>query len=565
MQPKKYDSFSPKRATNIDGFFAKPASSRPRRPVFRASSAQSQPKPAKLADMPKRAQPQSVLTTASQAQKRPIIATDGSTEQGGLAPKGRRRAGMPVQLSSDSDGAKRQKRRGSGEQKEPKEKRSKKRTVKRTFAFFGALVLLTGLWFGFKFYRDIAHVTGNNNPLSLLKVFKPVALKNDNGRVNVLVAANSADDVGHNGANLTDSIMVLSVDTKKNTALMLSIPRDLWVNIPGVGHAKINAAYPNGGMDTLQSVVQDNLGLTIHYQALVNYGAFRDLVNAVGGISIKIESDDPRGIYDSSLDWTSRTCCSLAKYPNGPVALDGKQALNLARARGEGYNSYGYAQADFTRTMYQRKMLLAIKDKGTKTSVIANPFKVASMVDAIGNNVKTNLQVNEIQTLYTYMKKIDDNKIDSYNVNTLKGENTTMLANYTAPDGQSALTPAAGVDDFTAVQAQIQKILTADPIEKEMAVVVVLNGTDTAGLASREQTKLGAKGIEASAGDAPANQSATTVIDNSQGKMPNTLAYIKNTYKANIVTNTSLTAGYPSADFIIILGQSAVPKATTNQ
>lgn len=565
MQPKKYDSFSPKRATNIDGFFAKPASSRPRQPVFRAPSVKSQPKPATLADMPKRAQPQSVLTSASQAQKRPVITTDGSGKAGGIVPQGRRRAGMPVQLSADGDARKRRKGHKGGDVKEPKEKRSKKRIVKRAFAFLGVVVLLGGLWFGFKFYRDIAHVTGNNNPLSLLKVFKPVTLKNDNGRVNVLVAANSADDVGHNGANLTDSIMVLSVDTKKNTALMLSIPRDLWVNIPGVGHSKINAAYPNGGMDTLQSVIQDNLGLTIHYQALVNYGAFRDLVDAVGGINITIQSDDPRGIYDSSLDWTSRTCCALAKYPNGPVALNGKQALNLARARGEGDNSYGYLQADFARTMYQRKMLLAIKDKGTKASVIANPFKVASLVDAIGNNVKTNLQVNEIQTLYTYMKKIDDSKIDSYNINTLKGENTTMLANYTAPDGQSALTPAAGLDDFTAIQNQIQKILTAGPIEKEAAVVVVLNGTDTTGLASREQVKLSAKGIEVSAGDAPANQPTTTVIDNSQGKMPNTLAYIKSTYKAGVATNASLTAGYPSADFIIILGQSAVPKTTTAQ
>src|SRR5580765_6800936 len=117
--------------------------------------------------------------------------------------------------------------------------------------------------------------------------------------------------------------MVLSVDTKKNTALMLSVPRDLWVNIPGVGHSKINAAYPNGGMNKLQSVVEDNLGLTIDYQVLVNYGAFRDLVNAVGGINITIASDDPRGIYDPSLDYTSRHCCALAKYPNGQVTLNG--------------------------------------------------------------------------------------------------------------------------------------------------------------------------------------------------------------------------------------------------
>jgi LCP family protein required for cell wall assembly len=391
-----------------------------------------------------------------------------------------------------------------------------------------------------------------------------VPLKNQDGRVNILVAANSADDAGHNGANLTDSIMVLSVNTKNNTALMLSIPRDLWVNIPGVGHSKINAAYPNGGMNKLQSVVEDDLGLTIDYQALVNYGAFRDLVNAVGGITINIKSSDPRGIYDPSLDYKTRTCCALAKYPNGPVTLNGTQALNLARARGDAYGSYGFPNSDFDRTEHQRQMLLAIKDKASSPSVVANPLKLTKLIDAVGNNVKTNLQVDEIETLYADSKKIDDSKIDSYNINTLNGKNTTMLANYTTPDGQSALIPSAGVDDFSDIQAKIKKILTADPVTKEGATTVVLNGTASNGLAMKQENKLIAKGMTVSVGDSPAVQATTTIVDNSNGEMPNTLAYLKQQYKATVVTNAHLTATYPSADFILILGQSAVPAPSTS-
>jgi LCP family protein required for cell wall assembly len=544
MQPKKYDSFSPKRATNIDGFFVKPVDNRPRQPVFRASSAKLQHQPAKLADMPRRPVPQATLDTSSVAAEQPRLAR--STE--GMRHKDKNRV--------TTEGTEHQKIR---------KPRSWRRIVRRSAAILGIVVLATGLWFGFKFYKDIARITGNKNPLSLLNAFHPVALKNQNGRVNILVAANSADDAGHNGANLTDSIMVLSIDTNKNTALILSIPRDLWVNIPGVGHSKINAAYPSGGMNKLQSVVQGNLGLTIDYQALVNYGAFRDLVNSVGGINITVASDDTRGIYDPSLDYTTRTCCALAKYPNGPVQLNGKQALNLARARGDAYGSYGYAQSDFTRTLYQRKMLVAIKDKASSSSVISNPLKVASLVDAVGNNIKTNLQLNEIETLYTYMKKIDDNKIDSYNINTLMGKNTTMLTNYTSPDGESALIPAAGVDDYTAIQAQINKILTSDPVTKEAATVVVLNGTTTSGLAMGQENKLIGKGMTVSAGDSPAVRATTTIIDNSNGTMPNTLAYLKNQYKATVTTNVTLTTRYPGADFILILGQTAVPTTSSTK
>lgn len=425
------------------------------------------------------------------------------------------------------------------------------------------VVLLVGVWFGFRFYKDIAKITGNKNPLSLLSVFKPVALKNQDGRVNILLAANSADDPGHNGANLTDSIMVLSVNTKNNTALMLSVPRDLWVNIPGVGYSKINAAYPNGGMDKLQTVVQNNLALTIDYQVLVSYDAFQDLVNAVGGITITIKSTDPRGIYDPSLDYTSRTCCALAKYANGPVTLNGKQALNLARARGDGYGSYGFPGSDDDRTLHQRQMLMAIKDKASQKSVIANPFKVANLFDAVGKNVTTNLQVDEIETLYTYMKKIDDTKIDSYNINSLKGAGTTMLANANE-NGQSVYIPAAGLDDFTDIQAQIQKLFTADPVAKEGATVVVLNATDTSGLAMQQENKLIGKGMNVSVDSAAANQATTTIVDNSAGQKPNTLAYLKKQYNATVVADATLTKTYPSADFILILGQSAVPKTTTS-
>lgn len=415
------------------------------------------------------------------------------------------------------------------------------------------------LAFGAKFYKNIAKLTGNNNPFSLIGVFRPSELKNDNGRVNVLVAGNSADDLGHNGGELTDSIMVLSLDTKKNTALMLSIPRDLWVQMPEGGHAKINAVYPTSGMDGLASVVEDVTGLNMHYNALVNYTAFRDLVDAVGGITITIKSENPRGIYDSSLDYTSRTCCAMVNYPNGPVTLNGKQALNLARARGEGYGSYGYPSADYTRTQHQRQMLLAIKSKAVQPSVIANPLKISSLVDAVGNNVRTDLQIGELQSMFYYIKKVDNAKIDSYNIDTLAGASKHLLTGDMI-SGQSVQIPSAGIDDFTEIQSQLKKVFSAGPLVKENAGIVILNATDAVGLAKLQKNALFEQGANILAvGDAAANQPKTTIIDNSQGQKPNTLAYLKQKYGASVVTDATLTANYPAADFIVILGESAVP------
>lgn len=557
MSLNKYDSFQPKRATNIDGFFAKPVNDRPRQPMFRSQPANPQPKPATLQNMPTRSVPQSVLSSRTQ------LATAQPTL--GSVP-----VGMPVERPRDrfrdrdaelppEEGKKRRRK----SRKEKKEKQKKGGLGKKIAGWTGVVLFVIALAAGGFMYKNFSKITGNKNPLSLLSAFTPAHLENQDGRVNILVAGNSADDVGHNGGDLTDSIMILSVNTRNNTALMLSIPRDLWVSIPGEGHAKINSAYPSGGMDLLQQTIEENLGMTINYQVLVNYQAFKDLVDAVGGITITIKSNDPRGIYDPSVDYTTRNCCALAKYPNGQVTLNGKQALNLARARGDAYGSYGFPRADFDRTQHQRDMLLAIKDKASSSSVVANPFKVAGLVEAVGNNVKTDLQVNQIQTLYTFMKKVDNSKIDSYNINTLKGENTTMLTGYTSPNGQSALIPAAGIDDFTDIQAQITKLLTADAVTKEGATVVVLNGTETAGLAGKQIVTLEGKGMTVVTADAPAKQATSTIIDMSEGAKPNTLAYLKKKYNATTTTNATLKAGYPSADFIVILGSNVSGTSTS--
>jgi len=567
MAFEKKDSFSPKRSTNIDGFFARPVVERPQQPVFRSSGGYPQLRRPELTDMPKRSEPQPVLgadksISLPAMQPRKVASRDSAATE---RPRHRRQYEDMQQEVEPKKKSRRERRR---ERKAEKRARSslRRRIIKRIGLGLGLLIVLGGAWIGFKFYHDVAKITGDKNPFALLSVFHPVPLQNQDGRVNILVAGNSADDVGHNGADLTDSIMVLSVDTKNNTALLLSVPRDLWVDIPGLGYSKINAAITAGGMDKLQEVIQDNLGITIDYQVLVNYEAFKDLVNAVGGITIDIQSSDPRGIYDPSLDYTSKNCCALAKYPNGPATLDGQQALDLARARGDPspYGiPYGFPDSDFDRTEHQRQMAIAIKDKASQASVIANPFKVSELFDAVGNNVQTNLKLDEIETLYTYMKKINDNSIASYNVNTLKGGNTTLLTNYTAPDGEDALVPAAGIDDFSDIQAQIQRVLTSDPVAREGATVVVLNATNTNGLATQQENSLIRKGMTVSADDAPATQATTTLIDNSQGKMPNTLAYLKKTYNAAIVTNTALTNTYPSADFILLLGQDQVPTTST--
>lgn len=438
-------------------------------------------------------------------------------------------------------------------------------TLKRAVITLALLILGIGGWVGGTFIYNTHKIFGG----SIFSVLSTTKLKGeDSGRVNILLAGNSADDPGHDGANLTDSILILSVDTKNNTAFLLSVPRDLWVRIPGAGYQKINDAYvvgqvngfsqagfPNGGMGLLEQIVEKNMGIPIDYYALIDYSALRDAVNAVGGITVNIQSSDPRGLYDPSIDYATHG--PLVKLSNGLHTLNGEQALDLARARGDNYRSYGFAQSDFTRTQNQRMMFVALKSKVTTAGVLANPAKLSSLASAIGSNVKTDLKLSEVHRLYDIMKPINPNNIQSLGLNNAAGKN--LLANYSAPDGESALIPAAGVTDYTDIQAYLRRVTSSNPVVEESAAIVLLNATNTFGLATKQKTALTAKGLSVAAvADAQSPQAVTTIIDNSNGKMPATKNLLQQLYGNHFTTVNPYAGGY-TADFIVLLGADQIP------
>jgi LCP family protein required for cell wall assembly len=433
-------------------------------------------------------------------------------------------------------------------------------SLKRAAIILLLLVLGVGGWLGYKFADD-AHKLFHGSILSVLTTTK---LKGeDNGRVNILIAGNSSDDVGHDGADLTDSIMIASINTKNNTMFLLSVPRDLYVDIPGTGYQKINDAYvagqadnfsatgyPNGGMGQLEQIVSQDFGIPIDYYALIDYSALRDAVNAVGGISVNIQSSDPRGLYDPSIDFVTHG--PLVKLTNGIHELNGEQALDLARARGDTYGSYGYADSDFTRTQNQQLMVLALKSKAETAGVLSNPAKLASLADAIGNNVHTDFSLSEVHRLYDLTKDISPSNTKTLTLNNING--TDYLANYTTDDGEDALIPAAGEDDYSQIQALLSQLTSSNPVVQEGAQVVVLNGTDTEGLATSKESSLEAQHINVVAvGDATAH-ATTTIIDTTGGKKPATLKLLEQQLGTTTVTAVNPYSANYKADFIVVLG-----------
>ncbi len=408
-----------------------------------------------------------------------------------------------------------------------------------------------------------------------------------NGRTNILILGTSEDDPGHEGATLTDSIMVLSVDQTNNNAYMISIPRDMPVRYGMVCNSGysgkineyfncVNQDYKSDAAETERQTKSreffgEILGISIQYSAHVNYSVMRDVVSALGGITVTIQgSNGDPGVMDSNFDWKCKggnEWASLATmkkncppnghyidYPNGPVKLDAEHALYLAQARGDSAPTYGLSRSNFDREQNQQKIVKAMKDKAMSTGTLTNPIKVSNLIDAIGSNLRTNFETSEIATLVSLAQKIPNNAIVSLDLQ----KDGIML---------DTGSPAAGDFNFTKLQAYVKKKLYATGISKEDAHVIVLNGSGVTGVAQVEADKLTALGMTIDAvANAPQGQYTTnTVIQIAKDAKPETAKKLASLYGATPTVATTVpgvTVG-DSTDYIIIL-MTANTSATGN-
>lgn len=435
-------------------------------------------------------------------------------------------------------------------------------TKKRLIIGLVLLMVIFGAYFGIKAWIASGRIFGGNL-FDLLG--SGVRLKEDeNGRSNILIFGTSEDDPGHDGADLTDSIMVLSISQDKKDAYMVSVPRDLWVEY-GQGcmsgyEGKINVLYQCysdegkdevAGAKALQDKVGDVLGLDVQYFTKANYTAVRDLVDAVGGVTVEIDSDDPRGVLDRNFDWKCNYNCYYVKWPNGPAKLNGEQALALARARNAA-GGYGLSGGNFDREQYQQKILVALRDKADDAGTLANPVKVGAIIDAIGNNVRTSFSAGEVKTLINLAGEINAGSIKSIN---LIDERSPVLTTGSY-GGQSIVQPIAGIYDFSDVHRYVNSKFNATGVTAEDASVEVLNGSDKGGVATTKADELEAAGlINVSAGDTAtrAEYAAIQWYDLSGGKTA-TAAKLKEVLGQDAAGSTLPNGVRSSADFVIILG-----------
>lgn len=303
---------------------------------------------------------------------------------------------------------------------------------------FGSLFtifIIGGIFCGYLFYSSVLEVVARAGLQTFVNVpiFQPresdlpVPDWGRKERVNILLLGvdQRPQEVG---PCRTDTMILVTVDPATNTAGMLSIPRDLYVEIPGYGLNRINAAhfigdrddYPGGGPALAKKTVQYNLGVPIHYYIRINFQGFRDIIDALGGITVEVE----REIWDDKYPDENYGYMTIY-IPAGVQQMDGEMALRYARTRHNG--------SDFVRLRRQQKVLLAIREKALSLDLIP---RLPDLLRTMGYTVDTDLDPQEVLALAQIARQIEKGDIKSAVID------ETMAVSVILPDtGANVLYP----------------------------------------------------------------------------------------------------------------------------
>ncbi len=370
-------------------------------------------------------------------------------------------------------------------------------------------------------------------------------------RVSVLVMGlDYRDWAAGEGAPRTDTMILLTIDPLARTAGILSIPRDLWVNIPGFEYGRINVAYslgkafdyPSGGPGLAMETVEELLGVPIDYYAQVDFSAFVRFIDEIGGVKVDIQEKitiDPLG------DNNTKT------LKPGVQTLPGELALAYARAR----KTEG---ADFDRAQRQQQVILAIRQRMLRPQMLPTLIaKAPILYQELSAGVQTNMNLDQAVQLAWLASQIPEENIRR---GVIGPPDQVLLVK--SPQGDDVLKPIADKirllrdEVFFGSEALSPAAAGMTPVElvaAEAPRISILNGTATPGLAALTTDYLTSQGINITdTSNADQLYAYTTIFDYS-GKIY-TVKYMMDLMS---VPNNRYFSRYDPAspvDVVVILG-----------
>ena len=355
-------------------------------------------------------------------------------------------------------------------------------------------------------------------------------------RVNVLLLGYGG--AGHDGAFLTDSLMVASIEPRTGTVALFSIPRDLWVTVPkskyaGSFEAKINEAFAvaaaagdrDEGMRVAASTIETVLGVPIDRTVAIDFRAFRTVVDALGGIDVTVDRSFT-AMYPKNDDAAVDPSWIEISFKAGAQHMDGETALRYARAR----YSDGPEGNDFARAKRQQKVILAAKDRVVSADAFTQLF---GLLEALRDNVRTDLSLSDIKALASFARGYEDEKTARAALST----DNVLQAGYTAVTGYALWPKVEGWREVHAYAARAIEYSASFSEDAAVALRISAPRAAIGALAVRRLADLGLRAtLELVADDDPER---TIVIDAANGAADATARFLSSYFGDAAVTSAS--------------------------
>lgn len=258
---------------------------------------------------------------------------------------------------------------------------------------------------------------------------------------------------------MTDTILLVSIGRVEHDVLLLSMPRDLYVENSKGYSTKINAVYTLEGPEELQSVVEDVLGVPIHYYAVVDFNLFVNAINVLGGIDVNVQNafTDYQYPIEGKENAPIEERYETISFAAGKQHMDGETALKFARSR-KGDNNEG---TDFARAARQQLVIEAIKEKALSLKTVTNASKIKELYDLYAEGIDTNLGFADVQGFYLLSQQINFDSIRSIVLDDRSEADKGGLL-YAPIDtalygNQYVLIPQSG--DYSQIHAYVQRYL----------------------------------------------------------------------------------------------------------
>ncbi len=337
--------------------------------------------------------------------------------------------------------------------------RKKKKGFLRFFIFFLLFLFLGGIGFAiWKGYIISEKVGFKFNAASLISNKTPELEKDSKGQYTsvLLVGVDSrkGDDISN-----TDTIMVASYNYETNNIQLISIPRDFHVEVDKQARLfqRINSVYAReerkqkngGGFEGLKRSITEVTGLEIQYHALVDFKAFEEIIDSLGGVNVNVENSFTDYRYPSGVKYKT------VSFQAGPQVMDGKTALEYARSRHSMQNNEG---SDYARARRQQKVIIAIQNKISQSDALNDPKILIDMLSSIVNNIKiSEFTVTDVQAGLDLLKKFNEENGKSYSfvLDPLAGGGQ-LVEKVFVPSGAFAIGPKEGLGKYDKIHEYIQ-------------------------------------------------------------------------------------------------------------